>query len=733
MSEKIRCFIRKVIFRNSQNHFTVLAASCEKYNNFTASGYIDEIQEENELILEGEWTRHPKYGEQFSFKKYELVFSDNQAIVDFIVKLKLPSIGRSTAERIVEKFGKNALEILDNEIEKLKEIKKFGDKVFEEIKSIWREKSNIRKLYFFLLELGLQHSLAIKIYSVYGENSIWIIKNNPYVLVQDIIGIGFKTADKIALGLGFPEDSPLRIKALISHLINKSSNSGNVFLWEFETYEKIQEYLKLDKSELEIYLSEMEATKEVIYEREIISENCKGLGSPIYLRSFYIAEKKIAEAIVKKIKFEKVKSKYFNLQKKLSDEKLEETLKELQIDFNINFNDDQIEAIELSAKTNLFLLTGGPGTGKTTVVKALVELFLRQNKKIALCAPTGRAAKVLSESANYTAQTIHRLLEYDPIQSSFLKNEDSKLDLDVIIVDEFSMVDIFLFSSLLDAINDKTKLILIGDHYQLPSVGPGNLLKDLLTIESIPKIELKTIYRQTQESGIVLNAHRVKNGKDLSFNPELGDFVFIEAKESEESLNFLLDLISKDLPEKYGLDPMRDIQVISPMKKGTFGVGNLNILLRERLNKNYKYQKSKTKILGFIIGDKIMQIKNDYHKNVFNGDIGFVENIDYENEKLFAMFDDFYIEYSFSELENIQLSYASTVHKAQGSEYPIVVLTMFWSHFPLLQRNLLYTAITRGKKGVYIIGDKRAILRAIENDKPSNRNSLLKERIMSLL
>lgn len=734
MSEKIRCFVEKVIFRNSENHFTVISVNSDKYPTFIAAGYLDDVSEELEIIIEGKWTTHKKYGKQFAITKYERVFSDNQAIIDFLVKLKLPGIGISTAEKIVKEFGEKTFEIFDNDIERLNEIKKFKDSALEEIKKIWKEKSILKKLYFFLYEHRLPSSLATKIFSVFGENSIDIIKENPYVLAQEIIGIGFKTADEIALKLGFPEDSPLRLQALINYLIYESSNAGNVFLWYYQTYQEAIKYVTLTLEEFEKLILDIEAKNLVILERNFITEKAAEYGYPIYLRSFYKAEKNIANDIAWRIKNERKKNISDKPYNSTSQKKISKIIEEIQNELKIQFNQDQKAAIEKSLNSNLFILTGGPGTGKTTVVKALVEFFLRHKKRIALCAPTGRASKVLSEAANFEAQTIHRLLEYDPFSGGFLRNVNSKLDIDVIIIDEFSMVDIFLFSSLLEALDKKTKIILIGDHYQLPSVGPGNLLRDLLSIEEISKVELKQIYRQNQNSGIIINAHKIKNGELWNFEEETyADFFFIESQENENTLNFILDLISKELPKKYGIDPLNDIQVLTPMKKGLFGAQNLNILLRQLLNKNYEAYKKNLNIINFIEGDKIMQVKNDYEKGVFNGDIGFVKKIDYENNKLFAVFDDSLVEYNFSELENIQLAYASTIHKSQGSEYKAVIITLFASHYPLLQRNLIYTAVTRGKKYAYIIGSKSALVRAINNDKPSNRNSLLKERIIKQL
>ena len=713
--ETLKGEVLNVIFYNPENEFVVAKIKENRGEEIIITGNLGQLLPGEEITLKGLWTHHPRFGRQFKASECTHNFSSSaQGIKRYLSSNLVKGIGPVLADRIVKRFKEKTLEVLDKNPDLLLEVEGIGDKKLSQIKNSWDEQKEIRNIILFLQSYNISPSFAPKIFKNYGMDAIKKIKENPYSLAYDIRGIGFKTADAIALKLGFSEDSIERVEAGIVYTLFQLSEKGHTYYPKKELFKEVEKLIKgLDQQKFDEAVSELEDKKRIV-----TFETDEGVS--VALRSFYNCESEIASRILSLI---------LNPSFSIPPEKIKELISEEEKNQKINLSEEQKEAILKAIQNKVFVLTGGPGTGKTTITKFMVSIFNKAGLKIKLAAPTGRASKRLSEATSYPSYTIHRLLGYSP-KEGFLYNETKKLNVDVLIVDEMSMVDSPLFLHLLRAIPISCRLILIGDVNQLPSVGPGKVLWDLLESEKIPYVSLKKIYRQAKNSTIIVNAHRINEGKfpiKDERKPPKAEFFWVEKKEPEIIQKLILHLIEERIPKVYGLDPKRDVQLLTPMHKGILGTIEMNKLLQERLNPNgisisygtFKYR----------VGDKVIQTKNNYEKEIFNGDLGWIKEIDLEEGIVKIQFDERELEYLFSELDEISLAYAISIHKSQGSEYPCVIVPVVIQHYLLLQRNLIYTAITRAKKLAILIGEKRALAIGIKNEKREKRYTNLKAKI----
>jgi len=719
---EIKGEIERIIFFDLESGYTVAEFLTEEGELITIVGNFHPLSVGETLKIFGKWEINPRFGTQFRVKNFiPILPSSIKGIEKYLSSGLVKGIGPVLAKRIVKKFGEQTIKIIDESPEKLLEVDGIGTQKMEEIINSWKRNKEVRELIIFLQQYGVSTNLALKIYNHYQSNCFKILKTNPYQLCYDVWGIGFKTADQIAMKLGISPDSIERLKAFIIYLLNQDIIQGNVFSSIEDVKKKCEKELKVNPEKLEEALEELSKRGKIIIE-EFKSE--KGENSKaIFLPYLYQAERKVAQVILE-LALSPVLIPPFNIQKAIS---------EIENEMGIKLAEEQKIAIEKSLQHKILIITGGPGTGKTTIIKAIVELYNKLGRKCLLAAPTGRASKRLSEATQYEAKTIHRLLEYNPHQNYFRRNEANPLDGDVLIIDEFSMVDLPLMYHLVKALPKWIHLILVGDKDQLPSVGPGNLIKDIIDSKKVETIELNEIFRQAKQSLIVVNAHRVNKGKYI-ITPHYknSDFYFIEEENEKNVFEYILKFYTKEIPYRLNIHPLSTkIQVISPMYKGVVGVDNLNQELQKILNPGGDGIQVGTK--KYKINDKVMQIKNNYEKEVFNGDVGRIVEIDKENFSLLVEFDERKIPYQREELDEITLAYAISVHKSQGSEYDAVIIPILFQHYIMLQRNLFYTALTRARKLVVIIGSKRAVYIAIKNDTPLKRNTLLKERLISEL
>jgi exodeoxyribonuclease V alpha subunit len=612
-------------------------------------------------------------------------------------------IGPKFAHLIVEKFGTETIDVIETDIERLYEVVGIGKKRVEKIKESWEKQKDIKDVMLFLQGYGVSTAYAAKIYKQYGKESIETVKGNPYKLADDIWGIGFKTADGIASKMGYEKNDIRRCKSGLNYTLNQLSEEGHVYAVEEQLVESAKKLLEADEEPIRQAMSEMLASDELKQEKDAI-----------YLPPFYFSEVGTARKILGLLNQPSIK------------ENVSLDINAIQQSSGIVYDDVQIEAIQQAVDAKVMVLTGGPGTGKTTTTQGIIAAFRSMGLRILLAAPTGRAAKRMSEATGMEAKTIHRLLEYNPADG-YKRNDENPLEGDALIVDECSMVDIMLMYNLMKAIPTNMRLVLVGDIDQLPSVGAGNVLRDIIDSERVPVIRLTRIFRQAQTSRIVMNAHAINNGSfpDIS-NGKNTDFFFIKMEDPEKVAEQIVNLVQNRLPKAYN-QPLSNIQVLTPMQRGVVGAANLNAILQEALN-NSTQSLSRS---GYVFkkGDRVMQIRNNYDKDVFNGDIGIVNSIDQEDRSLTVDFDSHIVAYEVSELDELTLAYATTIHKSQGSEYPIVVIPIMMNHYVMLQRNLVYTAITRSKKVCVLIGQVKALAYAVHHQTVTDRNTLLKERI----
>ena len=711
--------LERISYHNEENDFVVAKLrEKEKKELTTIIGNLSGINPGESLKLTGKWVQNKRFGEQFQVETFEVtVPATLLGIQKYLASGLIKGIGSIMSERIVEKFGLHTLEVIEKKPERLSEVEGIGPKRISMIIKAWVEHKEIKEIMIFLQGHGVSAAYSAKIYKQYGDQSIEIVRENPYRLAHDIYGVGFITADKIAQNLGIDRNSLIRAKAGLIYILNQLTEEGHVYYPENQLIHKAKEILNVDE---EIVI---QAVRELTKEKELFLEDLDPEGNlrAAYLAPFYVAETGVAQRLM-------------NLKESPSNIRPihpEKAIEWVQQKLNIELARRQEEAILLAASSKVLIITGGPGTGKTTLITAVLRIFQQLKLRILLAAPTGRAAKRMNEATGWGAKTIHRLLEYSPHKGGFKKDQDDPLEADVVIIDEASMVDTLLMYHLLKAIPSDAHLILVGDIDQLPSVGPGSVLKDIIRSGRFTVVRLTEIFRQAQESMIVVNAHKVNQGqfpvlKEID-KSEKTDFQFIEEEDPEKILQNILDLCSEGIPGQFRFHPLREIQVLAPMHKGILGVANLNTELQKRLNPG---QSGITHgAWNFRLGDKVMQIVNNYDKDVFNGDIGWISKIDLEEREVMIDFEGRLVPYDYSDLDEVVLAYAVSVHKSQGSEYPVVILPVVTQHYLLLQRNLIYTGITRAKKLVIMIGTKKALAIAIRNNKPQRRYTLLSERL----
>lgn len=709
--------IERIIYIDPEEEYGVVSVRSDQVegNLIAVGSFINPIP--GEIVeMEGVWMEHPKYGLRFEVSSYKVDMPvSKQGIERYFSSSFMRGIGPVMAKRIVDRFGKDSLRILDCEIERLKEIEGIGNKRLEMIKRAWNEHKDIKDIAIFLQSYGISNTYAQKIYKRYGKEAKEILKKNPYVLSLDIRGIGFHKADQIAKKMGFDDTHPKRIEAGIVHILRSITDEGHLYLPLDMLIEDAKRLLSVEIDAIEDAILRLKEAEEIVLDQGVEGERI------IYLRYLYLIENGLAYHL------KRIKEGSFRLP--IPDfEKIEGFI---ESEMDLTFSSRQLDAIRMALKEKVMIITGGPGTGKTTIIRTLVKLFLAIRAKVSLAAPTGRAAKRMEEATSYEAKTIHRLLEFHPQRGGPMRDHKRPLDSDVLILDEVSMIDTLLMMQLLRAIKDTSKLIMVGDSNQLPSVGPGNVLKDLIESKIIPTVELNEIFRQARESRIVINAHRINQGLMpylRSSRKDISDFYFIEKESPEEILSLILRLIKDRIPRRFHLDPMEEIQVITPMHKGVVGTENLNRVIQELLNPQRGEEIRRGKYC-FRVGDKVMQIRNNYEKGVFNGDIGRIVAIDRELQLVVVKFDFQEIPYHLSELDELTLSYAISVHKSQGSEYRSVIVPLSSEHYIMLQRNLLYTALTRAKELAIIIGTKRNLAICVKNNRVQKRFTMLKERL----
>ncbi len=671
--------------------------------------------------LKGEWTNHVRYGAQFKIAHCESsVPASVHGIEKYLGSGLIKGIGPVMAKRIVQQFGVRTLEIIEKDIAALGAVEGIGRKRIEMIKKAWDDQKEIRHVMLFLQDHGVGSGYAVKIFKQYGSRAVGVVRENPYRLATDIFGIGFVTADRIAQKLGFDKGSRLRAEAGILYVLNQLSDEGHVYFPCDPLIERSREILEVEPDVIREALGVIAAEKRVFIEDVPGSQKGSGDHRPIYLARYHVAETGIAERW----------KALLAAPKSIRPIDAEKAVTWVQDRLSITLAQEQIRAVKAAAEHKALVITGGPGTGKTTIIHAILTIFSTLGVRIHLAAPTGRAAKRMGEVTGREARTIHRMLEYSLQKGGFQRNEDSPLDCDLLIIDEASMIDTILMYYLLKAVPPQATLILVGDVNQLPSVGAGNVLSDIIRSGTAPVVVLQEIFRQAKESRIVVNAHRINKGLLPSFTPSkdrIDDFYFIEREDPEAVVQEIIQLVSERLPRKFGFDPFNDIQVLTPMHKGVVGAENLNTALQQALNPRRDCLMRGDRRLG--VRDKVMQIKNKYEKEVFNGDMGRIAGIDPELREVVITFDGRPVTYDFTELDEIVLSYAVSVHKSQGSEYPVVIVPLLTQHYMLLQRNLVYTAVTRGRRLVILIGTRKALAIAVNNNKTRLRYTRLGERL----
>lgn len=721
--------LERTLYHNEETSYTVASFRAEGHSTpVTVVGSLLGVNLGERLRLRGRWETHPRFGPQYRVESYSLLIPATASDIEkYLASGVLKGIGPVMASRLVKCFGEKTLEVLDREPERLSEVPGIGPKRFQAISEAWREQQELRDVMLFLQSHDVSASHAAKIYRHYGGRALAIVREDPYRLASDIFGIGFKTADGIAQRLGFPPNSRQRAEAGIIYTLQELTEEGHLYFPRKELIERCGELLGMEHPLIESALLSLKEGGRIIEEE--LPEDLGGRA--IYLPAFHLAEKETARRLKALISTPRpdTTSRAFPKEEGLS---AKEALRRFAREATSlgPATSDQRRAIEGAITEKVLVITGGPGTGKTTVISAVASLLSRLKLRVALAAPTGRAAKRLSELTGKEAMTVHRLLEYSPHKARFERDAENPLRADAVIIDEASMLDAPLTHHLLKAIPPEASLVLVGDVDQLPSVGPGNVLKDLIRSRALPVVWLREIFRQARESLIVINAHRVNAGQFPALRAEgeeLSDFYFIEEEDPRDALRVLLEVSTRRIPERFGFDPLNDIQVLTPMNKGVVGAANLNSELQRALNPSG--QELPREGRAFRVRDKVMQIRNNYEKGVFNGDIGQVRRIDLESGELEVDFGHLRVGYDRRELDELVHAYAVTVHKSQGSEYPAVVLPLLTQHFMLLQRNLLYTALTRARKLAVIIGSKKAMAIAVKNDKVERRFTALAHRL----
>lgn len=731
---KIDGSVERVTYHNEENGFCVLRVVVpNKRDPITVIGNATQVMAGEDIEATGVWIYDRNHGYQLKADKITMSVPNSiEGIQKYLASGLIRGIGKHFAKVLVDAFKLEVLEVLDNDPEKIHGLPGIGPKRTKTIIQSWHDQKIIRAIMLFLHGHGIGTARAVRIYKTYGDNTIPKLQENPYRLALDIWGIGFKTADQLAKSIGIAENSILRAEAGIRHILNEHSTQGHCAIAPDDLIKNCVKILEIPPDVIE------QAIVNELANNNIIADTIDDV-KHLYIAPMYYAEQGVVSSI-KRIMSAKMKATFNinpNINLNINGSAVDESvlLSHAEIEYTVS----QVNAILMAINNKVSIITGGPGVGKTTIVKGIIRVANLMHRKIILCAPTGRAAKRLSESSGITAKTIHRLLEYRPGQGAKYNSEYS-LDTDFLIIDETSMVDIALMNTLLKAVPDHAQLLFVGDIDQLPSVGPGNVLGDMINSGQIPTARLTEIFRQAQTSKIIINAHQINLGEMPFYsNKPNDDFFFIDLEDPDEIINRMLDIMANKLPQLYNINPLIDIQVLVPMNKGTLGVKNLNLLIQERLNSvsnnssntvanNANKPNSVTSMgVAFREGDKIIQTINNYDKEVFNGDIGFIKSIDLDNDAIMIDYDGKLIEYNKSELDEIDLAYAISIHKSQGSEYPVVIIPVTTQHYQLLERNLLYTGITRGKKMVILIGQKKALFMGVKRISSQKRITSLNQ------
>lgn len=735
MNTEIKGLVENVKFHNSENAYTVFELSTEGQEDIICVGYIPVINEGENIKVIGEYTTHPTYGKQFSVSSYEKYIPTTASGIErYLASGAIKGIGAKLAAKIVAEFGDATLNIIEEYPEKLTKIKGITEEKANTISAIFHEQIDMRRAIIFMQEYGISPAYGVKVYNKYRETSIDVIKQNPYALADDISGIGFKTADFVAHKLGIATDSPYRIRAAIKYVLGESISDGHVYLPRPLLTERAGGLLGVPSALVDSNIDAMQI-------ENILRQEKTGDETAVYLHFYYHAEAYVAR-------------KLLTLSSNSFDKKTgwEKDIAEFEKKNSFSLAESQKEAVKECVENGLLVLTGGPGTGKTTTVNAIIDILKKEGLDITLAAPTGRAAKRLFETTGYEAKTIHRLLgvnfsDDDKRRQSFDKDENEPLEADVIILDECSMVDISLMYSLLKATPDTAKLILVGDVDQLPSVGPGKVLKDIILSGKIKVVRLEEIFRQAAESAIVMNAHRINKGEYPVLNEKEGDFFFVRRSRPEQVMETIIELATKRLPDFIQSKDIFDIQILAPMKKSILGVVNLNEKLQQALNPKASNKREKEyRGITYREGDKVMQIKNNYNMpwvlydekgrkageglGVFNGDFGMVKSISSADETVSVRFDESkLVTYDFTQLDELELAYAVTIHKSQGSEYKVVIIPILDGPPMLMSRNLIYTAVTRAKELAVIVGIPQSLNKMVDNNREINRYTGLDRKI----
>lgn len=702
----LRCVVERITYQNPENGYSVLKVKVKGYNDLvTLVGNLLEVPVGSVLLCRGEWKVDKRYGSQFVAATWEetmpaTVYGIEKYLGSGLVK----GIGPRFARAIVQRFGTETIDIIETEIERLYEVPNIGRKRVAKIRESWEKQKDIKNVMLFLQGSGVSTAYAAKIYREYGKESIDKVRENPYRLADDIWGIGFKTADGIAARMGYEKEDPRRCRSGILYTLGQLSDEGHVYAGEEQLVKTAGQLLEAGETAIRDTLAGMLQAEDLILDKEAI-----------YLPPFYHAECGTSR---------RLRDLAESTGRSLFDGLFDPS--SLTAETGIEYDEVQLAAIRQAVTSKVMVLTGGPGTGKTTTTQGIIAALKKAGLRVLLAAPTGRAAKRMSEATGMEAKTIHRLLEYNP-QDGYKRNDENPLEGDALIVDECSMIDILLMNNLLKAVPVGMRLVFVGDIDQLPSVGAGNVLRDIIDSQRIPVVRLVRIFRQAQKSRIVMNAHTINQGRfpDTS-NGRDTDFFFMREDDPERAAETIVRLVKERLPRAYRESPDR-IQVLTPMQRGVVGAANLNLLLQQALNPSgpslnrggYTYRQ----------GDRVMQQRNNYDKDVFNGDLGYIREVDTEERTLKVDFDGKWVEYDVTELDELTLAYATTIHKAQGSEYPIVVMPVLMTHFVMLQRNLIYTGITRAKKICVLLGAAKALAYAVRNVSVLKRNTRLRERL----
>ena len=703
--ECVEGVVERIVYESEATGFFVARLREEGKRELTTFvGNLMAVSTGETVRVWGRWVDDPKWGRQIRVERYETILPVSaKGIEKYLGSGLIEGIGKVYAKRLVKAFGVETLRVIDEEPHRLTSVPGIGKKRAAQIRKAWAKQKAVQSIMLFLQEHGITMGLAAKIFKHYGDAAVAVLRENPYRLADEITGIGFMSADRIAADLGIAKDAPQRLEAGLLYALEQATSQGHAYLPQPELLESAAKLLAVEPEVLAAPLRVLVGREAVVLEDEAV-----------YPRQMFLAETGCDQLLKRLIRTPRGAVSII----------VERAIVWVERRHSIQLSEEQRQAIRTAAEAKVMVITGGPGTGKTTLINSLLSIFEKKGLGVLLAAPTGRAAKRMEEATGHEAKTIHRLLEFSPRQRAFVRDENNPLGADLIIIDETSMVDVYLMHSLLKAVPPHARLFLVGDVDQLPSVGPGNVLLDVIASGVVPVVWLKTVFRQAAKSGIVANAHRINQGQHPRSNNE--DFFFIERREPAKALDTIIELVTTRIPRKFEVDPMRDIQVLAPMHRGDAGVTRLNEALQEALNPDGAPVPRK----GFRVGDKVMQLRNDYELDVYNGDIGRISNLDPEAKELYVQFDDGRVVlYPFDELDSLTLAYAATVHKSQGSEYPCVVIPLLTQHFLLLQRNVLYTAVTRGKRLVIIVGDWKAVSMATRNNKIARRNTRLAERL----